>query len=76
MSLVEGDSIRLQLDNGKSKRFYYAETFVVPAAAGKFSLINEGDSPAWVVISYLKPEWFTRPENGWLKAPADMLPVE
>lgn len=76
MSLVEGTTICLQTKEGKMQRFDYAETFVVPAAAEEFSLINEGDRQAWVVIAYLKPEWFTRAENAWLRAPADMLPPE
>jgi hypothetical protein len=76
MNLVEGSSIGVQTRDGKYQHFNYAETFVLPAAAKHFTLINEGDQPAWVVIAYLKPDWFTRPENDWLRAPTDMLPAD
>jgi mannose-6-phosphate isomerase class I len=76
MNLVEGVSIRVQTNHGKIQRFNYAETFVVPAATEAFTLTNEGDSTAWVVIASLKPDWFARPENRWLKAPAEMLPPD
>jgi mannose-6-phosphate isomerase class I len=74
MNLVEGSSISLQTRDGHSQRFNYAETFVVPAAAQEFTLVNQGESPAWVVVAYLKPGWFAEPQNEWLRAPEDMLP--
>ncbi len=54
MSLVEGESIRLETSEGLSQRFYFAETFVVPAAARRFTLINEGHEVAKVVKSFVK----------------------
>ncbi|RME52194.1 MAG: hypothetical protein D6790_18875, partial [Caldilineae bacterium] len=54
MSLVEGSSILLETENGVRRAFNFAETFVVPAAAGAYRLRNQGRTPAKVVCAYLK----------------------
>lgn len=54
MSLVEGASVTLKTKGGLSQCFRYAETFVVPAAAGHFRLINESAQPAMVLMAFIK----------------------
>jgi len=55
MSLVEGRSVLLETATGHRQRFAYAETFVVPAAAGSFRLISEDGSEIQMVKSFVKP---------------------
>jgi mannose-6-phosphate isomerase class I len=57
LMLVEGTSLRLETCNGKRQRFNYAETFLVPAAADCYRLINVGTTPTKVVKAYLKNDW-------------------
>lgn len=54
LMLVEGTAVRLTTRNGFSETFHYAETFVIPAATGSYTLINEGTSTAKVVKSFIK----------------------
>jgi mannose-6-phosphate isomerase class I len=54
LSLVQGTSIELATARGMTRRFNYIETFVVPAASGRYTLTNLGHGPATVVVTFLK----------------------
>ena len=54
MSVVAGEWITLETERGMRQRFNYAETFIVPAAAGRYRLVNGGGSRAMVVKTFLK----------------------
>jgi hypothetical protein len=54
MSLVEGKTVLLRTAAGMEQPFNYAETFVVPAAADAFQLINNSTAPIMVVIAFIK----------------------
>ena len=55
LNLVEGTKINV-MANGRSMDVHYAETFVVPAAAGSYTIKNLGTGTAKVVQSNVKPE--------------------
>ena len=57
LMLVEGQEVQLETASGARARFSYAETFVVPAATGSYTLTNAGPGRAKVVQAFLKPGW-------------------
>lgn len=52
--VAEGNSVVLETGNGRRQSFNYGETFVVPAAASNYKLINENDEGVKVLKVFLK----------------------
>jgi mannose-6-phosphate isomerase class I len=55
LTLVEGTSLVVETADGMRRPFNYVETFVVPAAAESYKLINCGKDCAKVVVAFMKP---------------------
>ncbi|PSL30918.1 class I mannose-6-phosphate isomerase [Chitinophaga ginsengisoli] len=56
MMLVEGTVIAVRTASGKETVYHYAETFVIPAAAESYTLVNKGPGKAKVVKAFIKAE--------------------
>lgn len=55
MSLVEGQTVLLETENGLKQQFSYAETFVIPAAAGHYRLTSVNGEWIKVLKAFVKP---------------------
>jgi mannose-6-phosphate isomerase class I len=54
LMLVEGTSVTVHTTDGADQIFYYAETFVIPAAAQAYRITNMGTGTAKVVKAFIK----------------------
>jgi mannose-6-phosphate isomerase class I len=54
LMLVEGSEVTVETANGVTETFSYAETFVIPAAAKSYTLVNKGTGIAKVVKAFCK----------------------
>ena len=62
LMLVEGTTIAVETENGLRSDFNYTETFVIPAAAKSYKLMNNGKGKAKVIKAFVK-ENVTTPFN-------------
>jgi hypothetical protein len=53
LNLVDGDEILIRTGSGREHRLAYAETIVVPAVVGAYSLVRTGRSPAKIVKAFV-----------------------
>ncbi len=53
LNLVEGEEVLLRTASGREHRLAYAETIVVPASVGAYSLERKGGSPAKIVKAFI-----------------------
>jgi mannose-6-phosphate isomerase class I len=57
LMLVEGTSVLVKTAEGTTQKYNYTETFVIPAAARNYTLINQGKSVAKVIKAFIKNDF-------------------
>ena len=62
LMVVAGGAVELQA-GGRRIRCNFAETHVVPAACGRFTLRALDGAPATIIRAHLRAEWFARAED-------------
>lgn len=56
LNVVAGPSVMLETTGALPQRFAFGETFVIPAATGRYRLVAEHGFSVKVIKAYLKPE--------------------
>lgn len=56
VNLVEGESVEITTENGRSTVLSYIETMLIPAASGKIKIKNRGNVRCKLLLVYVKPE--------------------
>ncbi|HEY4334695.1 MAG TPA: ROK family protein [Puia sp.] len=54
LMLVEGKKLTIHTTQGNTYVLHYAETFVIPAAAGEYQLINDDNQPIQIIKAFVK----------------------
>jgi mannose-6-phosphate isomerase class I len=54
LSLVEGQRIAIEIHGRRKREFNYAETFIVPACIKSYIITNLSDTPAKIIVAFLK----------------------
>lgn len=54
LMLVEGEAVWVETEDGEGQIFHFAETFVIPAAAKRYTLVNRSKGRAKVVKAFIK----------------------
>jgi predicted NBD/HSP70 family sugar kinase/mannose-6-phosphate isomerase class I len=54
LMLVEGKRLTIHTTQGKTYVLHYAETFLIPAAAGEYQLINDDNQPIQIIKAFVK----------------------
>ncbi|HVU98675.1 MAG TPA: ROK family protein [Puia sp.] len=54
LMLVEGKKLTLRTAQGNTYVLHYAETFVIPAAAGEYEVINDDHQPLQIIKAFVK----------------------
>lgn len=54
LMVVEGDAVNVTTAAGVKQSFAYAETFVIPAACGSYTLTSANQTPVKVIKAFLK----------------------
>lgn len=54
LSLVEGSSIKVESYNGTINTFNYAESFIVPASVKRYTVTNQSNREAMLIVAFMK----------------------